>query len=583
MLELISVSQIVSRPREEALSVLEHVSFSCPPGHLMAVLGAPGSGKSTLLQVLAGIRRPTGGAVLFQGRDCGEAPLPPNQVGHVPAEDDVLNEVLSVRESLMSALLLRVAGQNREQRIDRASHLLVLTGLETVASQRVSTLSLAQRRRLKLALALVSHPAVLLCDEFTDGLDVKSERELAALLRLVAGDHPARVVLHATESVGNLAAFDSVVVLHEGHVCFHGPARAITHYFSITTLEELHARLAKRPAARWGESWTRHRDSYYNAFKLGGSGESLAAASEADEAADGERILLPAHEQAAAPAKAEPAPEAPALPALAAQARHLILRRWTTLRRTRREWRGQAGQLLLSLGVTALLMGPNAGYLQKLAAGSTAPEVLWPAAYTCSMVWLVQILWSLAFGVRNGAREIAAERPLWERERAGGLRPGAYLLGKLGFLAPLALAQSLLLGLGMELLSAGLPGPAPVRLLLLVLNTLAFTLIALGISARCRSAERAHSRAWMLVFANLLLAGALLGFPRMLGGVVQPLVTAYYGWSGGMDTLQGTPVFAPLTALVRTWFATPLLAALALAAHACAGVLLAWSGLRRRG
>lgn len=584
MLELISVSHIFTRPSQEALKALDHVSFSVPEGHLLAVIGAAGSGKSTLLHLLAGLERPGGGSVLFRGRDISQSPLHPNEIGYVPASDQALSDVLTVRESVMSSLILRVAGQTSEERLERASHVLVGVGLENVASQRVSTLSLPQKRRLKLALALVSDPALIICDEFTDGLDAKSQSEMAALLKFITTDHPSRVVIHATQTAANLAAYDTVVILHEGHVCFHGPSRAVAHYFSIQAVEELYPRLAKRPASRWGESWMRHRDSYYDAFKLGGSGESLKSKESGDTEADPDRIILPANEkkEESGEKTEKPAlPPVPSLPGMWAQAKHLVQRRWTLLRRTQREWTAHlilAG--LAPLGA-AMLMLPNDHFLSEVTSGDSSPAVVWPAAYTCAMGWLIQIMLVLAFGVRTSAREIAGERPLYHRERAGGLHPLAYLLGKLGYVIPMVLLQTFLLGLVVEILTGGLPGFAFARLLLLCLTGIAFSSLCLAVSAFSRTPERAHSQAWTLAFANLFLSGALLGFPRVLGSILNPLSTAYYGWSGGMETLQDTPLYEPLTVFVRTWFAAPALAMAVLLVHFAVGILLTLRGLRR--
>lgn len=583
MLELISVSHIFTRSGQEALKALDHVSFSVPAGHLLAVIGAAGSGKSTLLQLLAGLQPPGGGSILFCGRDVAQAPLAANDIGYVPASDEVLCEALTVQESVMSALFLRVDGLTDEERIDRASHLLIGVGLETIATQRVSSLGLPQKRRLKLALALVSDPTLVICDEFTDGLDAKSQSEMAALLKFITTDHPARVVIHATQTAANLAAYDTVVVLHEGHVCFHGPSRAVAHYFSIQAVEELYPRLAKRPASRWGESWMRHRDSYYEAFKLAAPGEAGQAKPD-DETGEAPRITLPVNEEPKA-AEEKPAhpvpPPSPALPGLMAQARHIMLRRWTVLRRTQRQWAAHALLTGLAPLVTAMMLLPNDHYLSEVTSGDSSPAVLWPAAYTCAMGWLLQVMMVLVFGVRAGAREIAAERELSRREMAGGLRPLACLLGKLGYVLPLVLFQTFLLGVVIEILTGGLPGGTFMRLLLLGLTAIAFSSLCLAISAHSRSAERAHSQAWALAFANLFLCGALLGFPRVLGGVLQPLVTAYYGWSGGMETLQGTPLFEPITLFVRTWFASPALAIGILFVHFFLGLFLALRGLKK--
>lgn len=581
MLELVSVSHVTPRKKTEPFRTLEHVSLSAPAGHLLAVVGAPDSGKTALLEILAGLQISSNGSVIFDGQDWSKQPPHRNTVGYVPAGDDALNPVLTVRETITSALLLRVAGLNRDERIGRSSHILVGVGLETVASQRVGTLSIPQRRRLKLAVALVSDPALVVCDELTAGLDVRSEREMAALLRFVASDHPARVVVHATRSLSNLSNYHTVLVLHEGRACFHGPPRAITHYFSVPALDELYPRLAKRPAERWGESWARHRDSYYNAFKLGGT---VSAHADEDNDNEEKRISLPANEPREDEEKPKPEPvRAPPplpLPSLATQTRHLIRRRWTTLRRRQRELLCQIGMFIGMPLIAGLLIWPNAKYL-KTSAGAGAGE-LWPASYTCSMAILVQVLLVLFMSVRNGSREIAGERRLFERERAGGLRAAAYLIAKLGFLIPLVLGQTFALSLFIEVTSGGLPGYVLARLLILALTGIAFTTLCLGISAHSRHPERAQSFAWMLAYTNIAFAGALLGFPRVLGGVLQPFVTAYYGWSGSIDTLKHTPLFEPMTLLVTTWFATPTLAMVALALHFAVGVLLTATGLRKR-
>lgn len=252
MLEVLNLSHVLAKSHVSAGAVLEEISLSVPPGHLLGVIGAPGSGKSTLLRLIAGLEFPKMGEIRFQGHDTALKPIHPNSLGFVSAQDEDLMDALTVRETLMSAHLLQVAEQGNESRVDKVSHLLVGMGLETVASHRVGSISLAQRRRLKLSLALVSDAPLVFCDEFTAGLDVKSEQELSGLLKYAVADLPGRIIVHASQSLANLTSYDSVLILHEGRVCFHGPARAVAHYFSIANVEELYPRLAKRPAERWG-------------------------------------------------------------------------------------------------------------------------------------------------------------------------------------------------------------------------------------------------------------------------------------------------------------------------------------------
>ena len=578
MLEVLNLSHLPAKPKTSADPVLDAISLAVPNGHLLGVIGAPGSGKSTLLHLISGLESPTAGEIRFQGHDTALKPIHPNSLGLVTEHDEGLINELTVLESLMSALILRVAGLSNEARVDKVSHLLVGMGLETVASQRVSTLALPQRRRLKLALALLSDAPLVLCDEFTAGLDVKSEQELAGLLKYVVADLPGRIVVHASQSLANLSTYDSVLILHEGRVCFHGPARAVAHYFSITNVEELYPRLAKRPAERWGESWSRHRDQYYEAFKLGDLGKPFEerAENESDEEAEEKR----APKESVTPGIEYPPPSP--LPSLLAQTGHLIRRRWTLWRRNQREWLEHLALFLVCPMIAMLLVAPNTGYLSELQSQNLSPEAIGPAAYTCTMIVFLQVLLLMIVSLRVAAPEIARDRLVFERERTAGLRGVAYLAAKLGFLITLMMAHGMALALLVDVMGGHLPGLGVARIVLLVLTGVAFSSLCLGISAMCRSVDRAQSHAWKLWAANVILAGALLGFPRPLGMLIQPFVTAYYGWSGSVDTLSSSVVFEPLKLFVRTWFATPGSAMIWLLLQSLVGILLAGCGLKKR-
>lgn len=587
MLEINNLSHVVPGRNKEPLRVLEQVSFMAPGGHVLALIGPSGSGKTTLLRILAGLTDPEAGTITLRGRDLIQHPMYANQLGWVPPTDDGLIEQLTVRENLISAAMLRGAGRNRDEVLSRVSHVLVTVGLENIATERTSTLALPQRRRLKLGLALVADPVIVLCDDFTVGLDVRSEREFEALLKLVASDRPDRIVIHATDSLANLGAYDTVVVMHEGYVAFHGPARAVPHYFTVPTYDEVYARLAKRPAQRWGDSWMKHRDAYYAAFKLGaGAAEKLSAAEE--DPGDEDRTIIMKQrddedevEEKPKTSEIEIRPIIP-LPGTLSQAQHLLKRRWSLLRRTPREWIVHASLLVLAPAVAALLLLPNMSQLKEMRAGATNAEIVWPASYTLSMIVLIQVLLVMFMAVRLGAREIAARRAVYERERIGGVTPTAWLLGSLLFMLPIILVQGFWMEMFLEMVSGGLPGTGVAKLLLPALSGAAFASICLGISANSSTKERAHSIALTVLCVNVLFCGALLALPQTLGHVVHPFMTAHYGWSGIIDSLQKTPFFHPIDLLLKTWFATPNLAMIMLGIHFVVGMVLAFVGLRRR-
>lgn len=135
------------------------------------------------------------------------------------------------------------------------------TGLGPISDRHVKVLSGGQKRRLGLAMELVSDPKLLLCDEVTSGLDPRSEREIVRLLHDLSRKD-GRIVLSVTHSLSHLELYDSILVLHEGRVAFHGPPEQLTHYFSVSDTEEVYPRLASQPSERWHVSWQKHRASY---------------------------------------------------------------------------------------------------------------------------------------------------------------------------------------------------------------------------------------------------------------------------------------------------------------------------------
>lgn len=263
MLEARDISlQAGVRADGEPLWLLRELSAHFPRGHFCAVVGPSGSGKSTLLKVIAGLREPQEGSVHWEGRDLQTRDLEPNQIGYVP-QFGISFDLLSVRESVSDALQLRVGGLSRAGREERVENILAQTGLGEIAERRGAVLSGGQKRRLALALEMAAEPMLLLCDEVTSGLDMKSEDEIVRLMRRLAHDGGNRTVLSVTHSLRHLEAHDSVAVLNEGRLVYHGAPELLPHYFSIAGPEHLFDALAAGDSEGWHASWRKHRASYY--------------------------------------------------------------------------------------------------------------------------------------------------------------------------------------------------------------------------------------------------------------------------------------------------------------------------------
>ena len=155
------------------------------------------------------------------------------------------------------------------------------------------------------------------------------------------------------------------------------------------------------------------------------------------------------------------------------------------------------------------------------------------------------------------------------------------MMSKAMFLLPLLLAQSIPMGLLAEGFTGGLPGNGPVRVVILVLTSVAFAALSLGISAWSSTADRAAARGWLLAFAQALLTGAIVLLPGAIASLLHPFITAYYGWSGCMDSMKGTALFDAALRVNNTWFATPAGAMIMLLLHVVSGLILVLTGLRK--
>jgi ABC-type multidrug transport system ATPase subunit len=288
--------------------------------------------------VIAGLREASSGKIMWEGRDLAEQDLEPHEIGYVP-QFSIAHEQLTVGESLTAALRLRVRGLSGEQAGHRISRILHDVGIAELEDRRVQLLSGGQRRRLALALEMVSSPRLLLCDEVTSGLDPKAEDEIVKLMHTLAGSND-RIVLSVTHSLRHLSFYDSVLVLYRGCVAYHGSPETLLHYFNVQHADDLFPRLTERQPDEWHRSWQKHGPSYYQACGL-----DPAAVAESEERA---RIAAELNrDPAEEPEIGGPAPRKHVMPSGWAQFWVLFSRRWRLFLRDR-------GQLWLQL---ALLFG----------------------------------------------------------------------------------------------------------------------------------------------------------------------------------------------------------------------------------
>ena len=623
MLEVRNITLSLERDGE-AIKLLDDVSFTVPAGHLLAIVGPSGCGKTTLMKTIAGLKAEDEGEIRWQGRNLAEeGDLHPSELGYVP-QFSIAHELLTIEECVASAVALRTRQDSIEEENLLIENTLKATGLSAMADRQVKVLSGGQKRRLGLALELVTDPALLLCDEVTSGLDPKSEAEVTQLLHDLARRNKQRIVINVTHSLTNLGLYDSVLVLHEGKMVYHGPPRALLHYFSVEQAEDIYPKLARRSSDRWSASWKKYRDTYYQTYGFPVPGQTAKPAEppaeeeETEVYREPERIRLPkaAPEEEedgetgrAAPdsgslkkkAKGEDEdrekeiPPTYELPGIFAQTRELVGRRWTIF------WRDKAQvwlQIAMMLGFPLLVVvfglegipqvvqisqrpDKNMMLESKEQAESLASKL--KAGGVVSGLIMLQVVLVTLMASNNAAREIAAERDILERERLGGLRPSAYLLSKILFLGVLVLAQSLWMGLFVEVVVRGIPGDLILKLALLVVTSAGMTSICLGISGVMKSPEKATILSIYLVGFQLPLSGAVLKLPQWLEPIVRPFIAAYWGWAGSLSTMKATTFFDAVTTVAASAKDAPAatVAMFVLGIHVIFGLLLAYVGVKK--
>ena len=572
MLEIKNVSLQVS---DNERPLLFEVSAEYPLAHFGAIIGPSGCGKTTLLKLIAGIAPgEEEGEVFWKDRNLEEDDFSPGEIAYVP-QFSIAHEELTVRECVTYALRLRVRRSDCPDFTAAVDEILTEVDLLDLESRSVKILSGGQRRRLALAMELTSKPDILLCDEVTSGLDPSSEDDIVRLLHGLSRKEN-RLILSVTHSLEHIDLYDSILVLVQGIVTYHGPAKFLAHYFGVTHPNEVYARLELRTPEEWGASWIKHSGALKEAAKPKRSRkktpEKLATTTDSEE---------------------ESGEKTSSLPGPLSQFLTLLSRRLLVFSRSRQQLLLQVGlifgfPLLVAIfawnglpAVKNLSMGLDLNLLQQL---NEARDFLIQSSKVGSLVSgivMFQVILLTLMGANNSGREIAAERLIFEKEKLSGLNPLSYVASKTAFLGFMILAQSLWMGFFVHQV-CGFPGNFEAQLFLLVLVNAAMSSICLAVSSLMRSPEQASLVSIYLVGFQLPLSGAVLALPELLGTLVRPFVSAYWSWSGILQTLKAERYYDIVQTVVQSPLSSLSLCVWILLAHIAAGLFITYLGCERR-
>ncbi|MEV6028063.1 ATP-binding cassette domain-containing protein [Streptomyces sp. NPDC052036] len=455
--------------------LLHEVSFPVGARCLLAIVGPSGAGKSTLLNALTGLRPADCGAVLYDGHDLYSNYAALRQrLGLVP-QDDVLHTQLTVRRALGYAAQLRfpqdTAPTERQARVEEVIREL---GLEERADQPIHSLSGGQRKRVSVALELLTKPSLLFLDEPTSGLDPGMDRSVMRMLRGLADG--GRTVIVVTHSVLSLDVCDRLLVLARGgEVAYYGPPSEALPCLGF---------------ADWPEA--------FEAFEAAGDREW---AEEYRHSPHHQRYVTAAGMQRTTPRPKTRAVGPPLRRQTWGAQLGTLVRRYATVLAADRTF------LSVMIALPAVM-----GILTRFIAGSRLN------GDTATSALLVLCVGAVLTGAANAVRELIKESVIYQRERAFGLSRSAYLMSKILVLGTITVVQAAVLTLvalsGVDLnaprgLGVLMPPLAEITFVLALLACAAM-MLGLLISALVRRQEVTMPLLVLLAIVQVVFCGALV-------------------------------------------------------------------------
>ncbi len=483
-------------------TLLEPISLVVYPSELIAMMGPAGAGKTTLLKALNGYSRPASGQVLFNGLDLYQHyDRFRQQLAYVP-QDDIVHPQLTVREALYFSAKLRtdLTEPEIETRIDNLLRELNLADKKNtiIGSPENKVLSGGQRKRVNIAMELITDTPVLFLDEPTSGLSSYDAEGVILLLKRLSREGKTIIATIHQPSLRVFQEFDNLVMLARdsggsGTLAFFGPA----HPDSIQFLhplapddtqpnpgkdlgpEVLLTGLAKNPASEWSKRFreSRYRKQFIEdrAGKALSSGQSQSSSS----------------------------------------SRRFNFTQWLTLlrRNTIVKVRDRAQMAILGLQ-SPLIAALIVLVYGKVASSAATFQDFQEMSANIIGIHILMVVAAIWFGCNNATRDIVGEWTIFYRERMVNLKLPSYVFSKFTLLLLLSTLQCLVM-LGIVYFASDLKAEFWRIAIVLVLASAVGTTIGLAISARSSSTESAIALLPIVLLPVIVLGGGLKQIYRM--------------------------------------------------------------------
>lgn len=215
-------------------TAVNDISFKVHAGEVFGILGPNGAGKTTTLRMITTLLKPTTGSVKIFGRDVAREGRRARSLFGLTGQYASVDEDISARENLM--IFSRLNGLSREAAKQRSSELLAEFALSDVANKAIKEFSGGMRRRLDLAVSLITRPALIFLDEPTTGLDPRTRTQMWATIRhLVDAGSTIVLTTQYLDEADELA--DRVAVIDHGQVVKIGAPAELKQEVGGATLQ----------------------------------------------------------------------------------------------------------------------------------------------------------------------------------------------------------------------------------------------------------------------------------------------------------------------------------------------------------
>lgn len=470
----------------KTIKVLNKMDLAIPSKSLLAIMGPSGCGKTTLMNTLNGVSPATNGKVYLFGQELiSNYEYLKTQIGYVP-QDDTIHRQLTVKQSLYYTAKLRLNNFSESEVDNKIDKILEQLGVLHVKNNLISKISGGQRKRVCIALELLSDPLILFLDEPTSPLDPQTIEDFLNILKDLS--KRGTTVIMVTHKPEDLEYMDEVIFLSKGgYPAYFGDSKSYKNYFGVKTAVSVFSLLSD---AVWIKK-------YRNPRPVSSINEKEIIKSKSLNKSFVEQYT------------------------------------WLSKRYFKIKTNDRINSIVM------LLQAPIIAILICIIFDEITSAV--PFITALSAIW---------FGTNNAAREIVSELPIFKRERMFNMDISPYVLSKISVLAFFSIIQSaIFIGIlylrysSSNLVAYNAPFSAFIWMSFI---SIAATFLGLLLSASLSTAEKVMTVVPIVLIPQIMLAGLVAKINTIVVELISYLTFTRWG-TEGFNAIQDQIIVSQLS------------------------------------